>query len=288
MTYLKMTRLLLLMVLCVTMLIGCGSQPQSNPADQSSATPLETAATVSGQPVESEVAEQPAATDINLNDTGKTVIKAVSMNTSYPNNSYLIISKDGAEVCVDPSMVVEGIKPDIIASTHSHGDHVDAKLIKDNPDSKVTRWKAESLEAEGIKVTGIASNHNGDKITTNPTNVIYVFEIDGLRIAHMGDIGQTALTDEQLEALGTIDIAFMQFVNSYSSYSLDNEKGFNVIEQLKPQIIIPTHSSPEANQKIGEVVGQYESVDGEIAISKDDLSDGKRKVIEIKNTWVSK
>lgn len=101
----------------------------------------------------------------------------------------------------------------------------------------------------------------------------------------MGDIGQDTLSDVQLKELGRIDIAFMQFVNPYSDYSLENGKGFKLIEQLKPQIIIPTHSSAEATKKIGEMVGAYESVRNILTVSKEDLQDGKRKVIEIKNTF---
>ena len=64
----------------------------------------------------------------------------------------------------------------------------------------------------------------------------------GLRLAHFGDIGQDALTEGQLAALGTVDIAITQFSNSYSSMSADNMKGFNLIDQFKPRLLIPTHS----------------------------------------------
>ncbi len=54
----------------------------------------------------------------------------------------------------------------------------------------------------------------------------------------MGDIGQNELTEEQLDAIGEIDIAFMQFENSYSRMNLDNLKGFTMIEQVNPRIVI--------------------------------------------------
>ncbi len=278
----KAMRIVLIITLSLILATGCSSRPEDKNV-QSVITPEVIASeTGSPPPLESENAES----DINFNDTGKTVIKAISLNRTYPNNSYLIITKEGTTICVDPTQTIEGVKPDIIAMTHSHSDHVDTQLVKNFPEIKTTKWTAESFEEKGIKVTGIASSHLGDTIPSTPSNVIYVFEVDGLRIAHMGDIGQAQLTDEQLEALGTIDIAFMQFVNSYSGYSFSNEKGIKLIEQLKPQIIIPTHSSAEATESIGKIVGDYELVDDVLVISKDDLSDGKRKVIEIKNTHV--
>lgn len=224
-------------------------------------------------------------TDVNKNNTGKTVIKAISLNSTYPNNSYMIISKSGTVIVADPTQVEDGIKPDIITSTHNHPDHNDQNFYSKNK-CKTSLYTIENFSVKDAKVFSIASTHFKDTQIdkTNPSNDIYVYEVDGLRIAHMGDIGQEQLTDEQLKALGKIDIAFMQFVNSYSDYSLENGKGFKLIEQLKPQIIIPTHSSPEATKKISSIVGKYEAVENTLTISKDDLKDGTRKVIEIKNT----
>jgi hypothetical protein len=42
------------------------------------------------------------------------------------------------------------------------------------------------------------------------------------------------------------DIAFMQFENSYSDMSLANGKGFSLIEQLNPAVIISTHYTDNA------------------------------------------
>ncbi|MDP4090727.1 MAG: MBL fold metallo-hydrolase [Bacillota bacterium] len=264
--------------LCCTVLLVSGLTACSKP-DTSTA---QNAAT--GETTDSKGDKDMNKNDINKNDTGKTVIKAISTSSTYPNNSYMIISKSGTVLVADPYMVTSGIKPDIITSTHSHPDHNDQAFYDKNKGVKTSLYKVESFSFKDIKVSSIASTH-GDTINKdNPSNVIYVYEVDGLRIAHMGDIAQDQLTDEQVKALGKIDIAFMQFVNSYSDYSLENGKGFKLIEQLKPQIIIPTHSSPEATKKIGDIVGKYEKVENVLSISKDDLKDGTRKVIEIKNT----
>lgn len=214
------------------------------------------------------------------NDTGKTIIKAISKNKVHPNNSYMIISSEGTVICADPTQCTDGVKPDIITSTHTHPDHQDANLIRKFPESRVSKWTVESFEVNDVKVYSVASSHNGDNFSeTSFSNVIYVFELDGLRIAHMGDIGQSSLTEDQLTRLGHIDIAFMQF---------SDEKNYDVIEQLKPQIIIPTHSSSDTKSRLEEIVGHYEEVDDMIAISEEDLADGARRVIKIINTLVKK
>ncbi len=63
----------------------------------------------------------------------------------------------------------------------------------------------------------------------------------GLRVAHFGDIGQKALTPDQLKILGKVDIAITQLANMYSDMTAQNKKGFNLMDQLKPKLIIPTH-----------------------------------------------
>ena len=40
--------------------------------------------------------------DLNANSTGKTVIRLISTDKTYPNNSYEIISKNGTIVVADP------------------------------------------------------------------------------------------------------------------------------------------------------------------------------------------
>lgn len=222
-------------------------------------------------------ASQPSSGEINNNNTGKTIIRAISRDGQSPNNSYLIISKSGTVIVADPNLPIDGIKPDIITVTHEHGDHTDKNFLAKNNTVKQSIAKPEAFTVKDVNVISIASTHSGD--TINNTNTIYVFEVDGIRIAHMGDIGQEKLTDEQLAALGKIDIAFMQFINPYSSYTIYNDKGIHLIEQLKPQIIIPTHSTAEANDKIARIVGAQESVNGALALSKEDLNDGKRKVL---------
>ncbi len=219
------------------------------------------------------------------NDTGKTLIQRVSSDKNM-NTSFMITSKSGTVVVVDPYLMpVKTIKTvDAICNTHTHYDHMDDAFNADFK-CKVSTATVENFKIKDVSVRSIASSHNNTPIVANaPDNVIYVFDVDGLRIVHMGDIGQDTLTPEQLKFLGKVDVAFMQFENSYSDMSIDNKKGFKLMEQLNPQIIIPTHSTPDATNKIGEIVGKLDTTENSISISKDDLKDGSRKVIDLINT----
>jgi L-ascorbate metabolism protein UlaG (beta-lactamase superfamily) len=100
----------------------------------------------------------------------------------------------------------------------------------------------------------------------------------------MGDIGQETLTEEQLEEIGPIDIAFMQFDNSFSSMSLKNMKGFNLIEQLNPKIIIPTHYAKADIALFDEKYGGVTEFENVLTVSAEDLPEDTMNVYMISNT----
>lgn len=225
------------------------------------------------------------------NDTGKLLIQTVSANTTYPYNSYIITSSNGESIVVDPTSMpaksIIDINPAAICITHTHFDHNDDVFTKSYNVPKIL-YKKDDIKTKDFHIYSIPSSHNGDTITENGQNVILVFEVDGLRIAHMGDIGQTSLTKDQLTALGTIDIAFMQFENSYSNMTLANKKGINIIKQLNPKIIIPTHYSSPLTLVQESLGGKLIEFDNILEISKNDLPDTTLNIYRILNKHIYK
>ena len=213
---------------------------------------------------------------LTTNSSGKVMIQTVSKSISYPYNSYIITSVNGESIVLDPTSMPKkeecDLSPVAILSTHSHQDHVDNRFTNAY-DCEQLMYKKGEINTKDFHIYTIQSSHDGDTITENSFNVIVVIEVDGLRIAHMGDIGQTVLTEEQLKELGEIDIAFMQFVNSYSNMTLDNKKGFNMMDQLKPKLIIPTHYTEAALPIFEESYGTITDVENVLEIAKEDIPD---------------
>lgn len=221
------------------------------------------------------------------NDSNKTLIQTVSKSSSTPTNSFIITSSNGTVIVADPTSMPNpeelDLNPNTITATHTHTDHHDPQFIE-NSNCKKSIGQLEDYHIEDVHIYGVASSHKGNFIDQkSPNNVIYIFELDGLRIAHMGDIGQDHLTIKQIEKLGKIDIAFMQFSNPFSGM-FNSDKGYILIEELKPQIIIPTHTNPKSTRKIGKIVGKLEIVENKLVIGPEDLENGKRKVVWVKNT----
>jgi L-ascorbate metabolism protein UlaG (beta-lactamase superfamily) len=221
------------------------------------------------------------------NNTGKTLIQTVSKSSFTPTNSFIIISSKGTIIVADPTSMPTpeelDLNPDVVTISHTHSDHTDANFIG-SLNCKKSIATVEKFNIKDCHIYSIASSHRGSNINMDsPNNVIYVFEVDGIRIAHMGDIGQDHLTIKQIEDLGNIDIAFMQFSNPFSGM-LASEKGFTLIEELKPQIIIPTHSNPRSTRKIAKMLGKLEIMENILTVDTTDLENGERKVVWLKNT----
>ena len=169
------------------------------------------------------------------------------MTIYYEENAQVeLIGPDGQRVLIDvydpkklSSPAVEG---DILLTTHTHSDHVQATFYKAFP-RRAAVHEGGVIERPGLKITGIASSHSAtaELEDVNASNYIYLIEMGGLRIAHFGDIGQEALTGDQLAALGQVDIAISQLSNSYSQMNATNKKGFNLMDQVKPRLIVLTH-----------------------------------------------
>ncbi len=213
---------------------------------------------------------------LTTNTSGKVMIQTVSKSTTYPYNSYIITSVNGENIILDATSMPKkeeiDLNPAAILSTHSHPDHIDDRFFNAYECEKLLYKKGE-INTKDFHIYTIQSAHDGDWIPEQSYNVIIVLEVDGLRIAHMGDIGQTILTEDQLKELGEIDIAFMQYENSYSNMSLNNRKGFNMMEQLKPKLIIPTHYTNAALPLFEEAYGTITEVVNVLEIAKEDIPD---------------
>jgi len=162
---------------------------------------------------------------------------------------------------------------DILLTTHTHWDHLNPDFQSAFPGEQLF-LAAGKLSFEDGQIQGLASAHNaGDQLKPEGgTNYIYVLDIGDLRIVHFGDIGQNALTEEQLEAFGHVDVALIQLNNSYSDMNAENRKGIKLMEQLQPRLIIPTHLNLDTTKlAVAEWEGFYAETP-QLQICETDLS----------------
>jgi L-ascorbate metabolism protein UlaG (beta-lactamase superfamily) len=144
------------------------------------------------------------------------------MRVEWHGQSAFSLTGDEAKVFIDPFADMSGLADrglqfdyppiaangvDLLLVTHEHGDHNGVEAIIGEP--ATLRSTAGRLESPLGEVTAIASEHDEVAGTMRGPNTIFAFELDGLRVVHFGDFGQSALRPEQAEAIGAVDLLFI-------------------------------------------------------------------------------
>jgi len=131
---------------------------------------------------------------------------------------------------------IEGAEAPLVLVTHEHADHNGVEVVGGDP--AILRSTAGVLESPLGQVTAIASEHDEQAGTARGPNTIFVFELDGLRVCHFGDFGQTALRDEQAAAIGSVDLLFIPVGGGPT---IGAEQAAAIVQRLAPRLTVPMH-----------------------------------------------
>ncbi|MDO8672762.1 MAG: MBL fold metallo-hydrolase, partial [Dehalococcoidia bacterium] len=91
---------------------------------------------------------------------------------------------------------------DIVTVSHSHGDHSYVQGVSGSP--QVVEGPGE-FQIAGVRFTGISTFHDDEGGAKRGQNTVYVIEIDGLKVCHLGDLGHIP-TAQQIEQLNGVDV----------------------------------------------------------------------------------
>lgn len=126
------------------------------------------------------------------------------------------------------------VSADIVTISHDHNDHNQADLVSGSP--FVISGPGE-YEVKGVSVYGLATFHDEQGGAERGKNTVYVINIDGMKLAHLGDLGHE-LSEGQLEELADIDILMIPVGGVYT---IDAKRAAQVAGQIDARIVIPMH-----------------------------------------------
>ena len=135
---------------------------------------------------------------------------------------------------------ISGVEAQLLLVTHEHRDHNAVEVIDGDP--ALLRSTAGRLESPIGEVLAVASEHDAAAGTERGPNTIFVFELDGVRVAHFGDFGQSELREEQAAAIGSVDLLFIPIGGGPT---IGHQQATAIAKRLHAKWIVPMHYRTE-------------------------------------------
>jgi L-ascorbate metabolism protein UlaG (beta-lactamase superfamily) len=169
--------------------------------------------------------------------------------TWYGHSCFRLTERNYATVVTDPfdnkSVGYDSLKlrSDIVTVSHDAPGHNNTDVVKGT--SHVIDGAGE-FEIGGVFITGVQTDGGSGKKKKDKEkgaqNTVYVFDYDGITVAHLGDL-QEVPTQAEIEALGTINVAL---VPVGGGGALNAAKAAEIISVIEPNLVIPMHYSTPA------------------------------------------
>ncbi len=106
------------------------------------------------------------------------------------------------------------------------------------------------FEIGGVFITGVQTNSRNKRSKNELRNILYVFDYDGVTVAHLGDL-QRVPSQTDIENLGGVDVVL---VPVGGGKSLNASKAAEIVSMLEPGIVIPMHYQvPESKLKLASI-----------------------------------
>jgi L-ascorbate metabolism protein UlaG (beta-lactamase superfamily) len=166
-----------------------------------------------------------------------------------------IISPEGVRVVLDPHAIENygriSVKADLVLLSHFHNDHTQVNVVENIKKAKVltglrdekgnghrVEWNSVDERLKDVRVRSVGTFHDNAGGLERGKNGVFILDVAGLRIVHLGDLGHT-LTPEQVRRIGTVDVLLIPVGGVYTLNGADAK---TVVEQLKPRrYVIPMH-----------------------------------------------
>jgi L-ascorbate metabolism protein UlaG (beta-lactamase superfamily) len=163
-----------------------------------------------------------------------------------------IISSKGTRIVIDPHGIDAygriTARADLVLISHFHADHTNLDAIENRDKAKILTglksdgkridWNRIDEVFRDVRVRTVGVYHDDSAGLERGKNAVFVIDVDGMRIVHLGDLGHL-LTEAQVAQIGAVDVLMIPVGGVYSINGTDAKK---VVAQLKPRkYVIPMH-----------------------------------------------
>jgi len=164
------------------------------------------------------------------------------------HSTFEITSSKGTRILTDPHGAFDLPRPTlpqhIVTTSHQHGPHNSVHMAPGTPvifhglTPGGEDWQKISTTIRDVSVYVVPAYHDKSRGMQRGKNAIFVFKVDDICIAHLGDLGHV-LTPDQLKMMGKIDILLVPIAGGY--FTVTPSEAREVTKLVNPKIAIPKH-----------------------------------------------
>jgi len=175
--------------------------------------------------------------------------------TWYGHSCFRLTERNFATVVTDPfDHKVVGydalkLKAEIVTVSHEAPGHNNTDAVKGSTHALTG---AGEFEIGSVFITAVQTP-GGKKSKEKTRNTLYVFDYDGITVAHLGDL-QEVPSQSEVEALGTVNVLL---VPVGGGSSLNAAKAAEVVSLIEPNIVIPMHYATDDSKVKLEALSKF-------------------------------
>jgi L-ascorbate metabolism protein UlaG (beta-lactamase superfamily) len=136
---------------------------------------------------------------------------------------------------------IRDVTADLVLVTHEHLDHNAVEVVGGTP--ATIRSTAGRFDSPAGEVVAVASEHDPVAGTQRGPNTIFSFTLGGLRVCHLGDLGQDELRPQQRAAIGAVDVLLVPVGDGPT---IGGARAAAVVRDLEPGLVVPMHYRTDA------------------------------------------
>jgi len=154
----------------------------------------------------------------------------------YKGGNSVVFASKKVSLIMDPKLSLVGLKDiktkdevELVTESRFQVPNSDARIIIDGPGE---------YEVGDFTIKGIAATRHIDTPDQEKLSTIYRIECGDVKTAVIGNI-DPKLTEEQLEAIGVVDILVLPVGGG--GYTLDATSAAAIVRSVEPKAVVPIH-----------------------------------------------
>ena len=151
------------------------------------------------------------------------------------NSTFLLKTNLSKKILIDPFNILKTYPNKISADILTYSKNINSNFQNENYNKTKILSCGDNFNTSSLKINSYKTFSDSINGMKRGENFIYTFEIEGLKLCHLGYLGEMP----NIEILKNISSFDFLFVPIGGNICLNGSEAFNLVSILKPKYIIP-------------------------------------------------